>query len=141
MDLLTRTAQNVDLPVALCVNGVVHKIALHPFTTLLEALRESLHLTGTKMGCGAGSCGACTVLLDDRRIYSCLTLAVMCENRRITTIEGLAEKDKIHPLQAAFIEHDAFQCGFCTPGRSWPRLDILGNVTSTRRSRSGSGNR
>jgi xanthine dehydrogenase YagT iron-sulfur-binding subunit len=105
------------VPVALTVNGHTHRLELDPRTSLLDALREHLRLTGTKKGCNQGACGACTVLVDDRRINSCLTLAVMQEGTRITTIEGLADGDTLHPLQAAFIEHDAFQCGYCTPGQ------------------------
>jgi len=103
--------------VGLTVNGRLHRLDLDPRTSLLDALREHLHMTGTKKGCNQGACGACTVLVDGRRINSCLTLAVMQQGTRITTIEGLADGDTLHPLQAAFIEHDAFQCGYCTPGQ------------------------
>jgi xanthine dehydrogenase YagT iron-sulfur-binding subunit len=103
--------------VGLTVNGQLHRLDLDPRTSLLDALREHLHMTGTKKGCNQGACGACTVLVDGRRINSCLTLAVMQQGTRITTIEGLADGDTLHPLQAAFIEHDAFQCGYCTPGQ------------------------
>jgi xanthine dehydrogenase YagT iron-sulfur-binding subunit len=99
------------------VNGREHRLTLDPRTTLLDALREHLHLTGSKKGCGLGQCGACTVLMDGRRVKSCLSLAALVEGREITTIEGLAEGDKLHPLQVAFIERDAFQCGYCTPGQ------------------------
>jgi xanthine dehydrogenase YagT iron-sulfur-binding subunit len=105
------------ISVALTVNGQLHRLGLDPRTSLLDALREHLQLTGTKKGCNQGACGACTVLVDGRRINSCLTLAVMQQGTRITTIEGLADGDTLHPLQAAFIEHDAFQCGYCTPGQ------------------------
>jgi xanthine dehydrogenase YagT iron-sulfur-binding subunit len=102
----------------LTINGQQHHLALEPRVTLLEALRERLGLTGTKMGCDHGQCGACTVLVDGRRVLACLTLAVGCEGKAITTIEGIAASDgTLHPLQAAFIEHDAFQCGFCTSGQ------------------------
>jgi xanthine dehydrogenase YagT iron-sulfur-binding subunit len=103
--------------VALRVNGTEHRLALDPRTTLLDALREQLHLTGSKKGCGLGQCGACTVLMDGKRVKSCLSLAAMAEGREITTIEGLAKGSELHPLQAAFIERDAFQCGYCTPGQ------------------------
>jgi xanthine dehydrogenase YagT iron-sulfur-binding subunit len=105
------------ISVVLGVNGQVHRLELDPRTSLLDALREHLQMTGTKKGCNQGACGACTVLVDGRRINSCLTLAVMQQGTRITTIEGLADGDVLHPLQAAFIEHDAFQCGYCTPGQ------------------------
>ena len=99
------------------VNGRSRHLRIDPRVTLLDALRDHLGLTGTKKGCDRGECGACTVHIDGRRVLSCLTLAVMAEGREITTIEGLAESDRLHPVQAAFIEHDAFQCGFCTPGQ------------------------
>ena len=102
----------------LSVNGHEHYVTLEPRVTLLEALRERLGLTGTKMGCDHGQCGACTVLVDGRRVLACLTLAAACEGKAITTIEGIAASDgTLHPLQAAFIEHDALQCGFCTSGQ------------------------
>ncbi|HWP16558.1 MAG TPA: 2Fe-2S iron-sulfur cluster-binding protein [Xanthobacteraceae bacterium] len=103
--------------VRLTVNGEARDLALRPWTTLLDALRDHLDLTGTKKGCDHGQCGACTVLVDGRRINSCMTLAVMQEGRAVTTVEGLATDGKLHPLQEAFIEHDAFQCGYCTPGQ------------------------
>ena len=104
--------------VTLSVNGREHHLpALDAHTTLLEALRDHLQLTGTKKGCGLGHCGACTVHMDGRRVTSCLVLAVMAQGRSITTIEGLAQGGELHPLQAAFIEHDGFQCGYCTPGQ------------------------
>jgi xanthine dehydrogenase YagT iron-sulfur-binding subunit len=103
--------------VSLRVNGTDHSLTLDPRTTLLDALREHLHLTGSKKGCGLGQCGACTVLMDGKRFKSCLSLAALSEGREITTIEGLANGDKLHPLQAAFIERDAFQCGYCTSGQ------------------------
>ena len=102
----------------LTINGRAYEIALEPRVTLLEALRERLGLTGTKMGCDHGQCGACTVLVDGRRVLACLTLAAACAGKAVTTIEGIAAADgTLHPLQAAFIEHDAFQCGFCTSGQ------------------------
>lgn len=103
--------------VSLTINGTQHVLAIDPRTTLLDLLREHLDLTGTKKGCDQGQCGACTVLSDGRRINSCLTFAVMFEGRQITTIEGLAANGTLHPLQQAFIDHDAFQCGYCTPGQ------------------------
>ena len=105
------------LDVALRVNGVDHRLTLDPRTTLLDGLREHLHLTGAKKGCGLGQCGACTVLMDGKRVKSCLSLAALAEGREITTIEGLAQGEQLHPLQSAFIERDAFQCGYCTPGQ------------------------
>ena len=105
------------LEVVLRVNGADHRLTLDPRTTLLDGLREHLHLTGAKKGCGLGQCGACTVLMDGKRVKSCLSLAALVEGREITTIEGLAQREQLHPLQAAFIERDAFQCGYCTPGQ------------------------
>jgi xanthine dehydrogenase YagT iron-sulfur-binding subunit len=104
-------------PLTLNVNGVGHQLSLEPRVTLLDALREVLQLTGTKKGCDRGQCGACTVLVDGRRINACLTLAIMHQGARITTIEGIAQGEQLAPIQAAFIEHDAFQCGYCTPGQ------------------------
>jgi xanthine dehydrogenase YagT iron-sulfur-binding subunit len=103
--------------IMLIVNGVERRLELAPWTTLLDALRDHLHLSGTKKGCDHGQCGACTVLIDGRRVNSCLTLAVMKDGAEVTTIEGLAKDGTLHPLQQAFIEHDAFQCGYCTPGQ------------------------
>lgn len=105
------------MAVTLHVNGIERKLAVAPWTTLLDALRLYLDLTGTKKGCDHGQCGACTVLVDGRRVYSCLALAVMKDGAQITTIEGLAQGSALHPLQQAFIDHDAFQCGYCTPGQ------------------------
>jgi xanthine dehydrogenase YagT iron-sulfur-binding subunit len=113
----TATAAAAPLDVVLRVNGAEHRLALDSRTTLLDALREHLRLTGSKKGCGLGQCGACTVLMDGKRVKSCLSLAAMAEGREITTIEGLAKDGELHPLQAAFIERDAFQCGYCTPGQ------------------------
>ena len=106
-----------SIELVLRVNGTENRLTLDPRTTLLDALREHLHLTGSKKGCGLGQCGACTVLMDGKRVKSCLSLAALVEGREITTIEGLAQGDQLHPLQAAFIERDAFQCGYCTPGQ------------------------
>src|SRR6266581_1932359 len=103
--------------IALTINGRVRQLDLDPRTSLLDALREHLQLTGTKKGCDHGQCGACTVIVGGKRINSCLSLAVMHEGDRITTIEGLGTPDKLHPMQAAFIKHDGFQCGFCTSGQ------------------------
>jgi xanthine dehydrogenase YagT iron-sulfur-binding subunit len=105
------------LAIALIVNGVEKQLKVAPWTTLLDALRDHLDLTGTKKGCDHGQCGACTVLVDGRRVNSCLTLAVMKDGAKVTTIEGLATNGVLHPLQQAFIDHDAFQCGYCTPGQ------------------------
>ena len=112
-------AENIraTIAVTLEVNGEARELAVAPWTTLLDALRDHLGLTGTKKGCDHGQCGACTVLLDGRRIASCLTLAVMREGARVTTVEGLAKDGALHPVQQAFIDHDAFQCGYCTPGQ------------------------
>ena len=106
------------LDVMLRVNGVEHRLpGLDAHTTLLDALRDHLHLTGSKKGCALGACGACTVLVDGRRVNACLLLAVMSQGKAITTIEGLAQGGDLHPLQAAFVAHDGFQCGYCTPGQ------------------------
>jgi xanthine dehydrogenase YagT iron-sulfur-binding subunit len=105
------------ISIALIVNGVKRQLKVAPWTTLLDALRDHLDLTGTKKGCDHGQCGACTVLVDGRRINSCLTLAVMKDGAEVTSIEGLAQNGALHPLQQAFIDHDAFQCGYCTPGQ------------------------
>jgi xanthine dehydrogenase YagT iron-sulfur-binding subunit len=114
---LEKSTRPAKMTVTLHVNGVERELAVAPWTTLLDALRLYLDLTGTKKGCDHGQCGACTVLVDGRRIYSCLTLAVMKDGAQVTTIEGLAQGSTLHPLQQAFIEHDAFQCGYCTPGQ------------------------
>jgi xanthine dehydrogenase YagT iron-sulfur-binding subunit len=105
------------IAITLHVNGEERKLKVAPWTTLLDALRDRLNLTGTKKGCDHGQCGACTVLIEGRRVNSCLALAVMKDGANITTIEGLAKDGALHPLQQAFIDHDAFQCGYCTPGQ------------------------
>ncbi len=111
--------------VLLRVNGTEHQMLIDPRTTLLDALRERLHLTGSKKGCDQGQCGACTVIVDGRRITSCLTLVVMQEGHDITTIEGLGTPNNLHPMQAAFVKHDGYQCGFCTPGQICSAVAML----------------
>ena len=111
--------------VVLRVNGKVRELQVEPRVSLLDALREHLGLTGSKKGCDQGTCGACTVWLDGRRVLACLTLAVTCEDREVTTIEGLAADGDLHPMQAAFVEHDAFQCGYCTPGQIMSAVKLL----------------
>ena len=121
-------APPAKLTVRLTVNGVERKLVVPPWTTLLDALRDHLDLTGTKKGCDHGQCGACTVLVDGRRINSCLTLAVMHEGDEVTTIEGLGTPDKLHPMQAAFIKHDGYQCGYCTPGQICSAVAVLDEI-------------
>src|ERR1700712_1021087 len=120
------------MDIMLQVNGRVHRIAIDVRSVLLDVLREQLALTGTKKGCNLGQCGACTVLLDGRRVVACLTLAVMCQGKSVTTIEGLAQDGHLHPVQDAFVEHDAFQCGYCTPGQ------IMSAVGAIQEGRAGS---
>jgi xanthine dehydrogenase YagT iron-sulfur-binding subunit len=116
----------MNLSISLTLNGVARKVALDdPRVTLLDLLRERLDLTGTKKGCDRGQCGACTVLLDGRRINSCLALALSCDGADVLTIEGLAKGDALHPVQAAFIAHDGFQCGFCTPGQIMSAVGLI----------------
>jgi xanthine dehydrogenase YagT iron-sulfur-binding subunit len=117
-------------PITLNINGTEHHLNLEPRVTLLDALRESLALTGTKKGCDRGQCGACTVLVDGRRINSCLTLAVMHQRAKITTIEGIAQGEQLAPIQAAFMEHDAFQCGYCTPGQICSAVACIAEMKS-----------
>ncbi|WP_295220483.1 2Fe-2S iron-sulfur cluster-binding protein [uncultured Chryseobacterium sp.] len=111
--------------VALTVNGHLHRLELRPWVSLLDTLRHTFNLTGTKKGCDHGQCGACTVLVDGKRVLSCLTLAVMKDGSEITTIEGIGSPDNLHPVQKAFIEHDAFQCGYCTPGQICSAVGML----------------
>jgi xanthine dehydrogenase YagT iron-sulfur-binding subunit len=113
---------------SLTVNGALRELELDTRTTLLDALREHLHLTGTKKGCDHGQCGACTVIVDGRRINSCLTLAVMHEGDSVTTIEGLGTPDKMHPMQTAFVKHDGYQCGYCTPGQICSAVAVLDEI-------------
>jgi xanthine dehydrogenase YagT iron-sulfur-binding subunit len=116
----------MPFPIALTVNGVRHELVLEDArVTLLDLLRERLHLTGTKKACDRGQCGACTVLLDGRRINSCLALAISHDGADVLTVEGLAQGDALHPVQAAFIAHDAMQCGFCTPGQIMSALGVI----------------
>jgi xanthine dehydrogenase YagT iron-sulfur-binding subunit len=124
------TVETNTVKFALTVNGHVRHLDLDPRTSLLDALREHLHLTGTKKGCDHGQCGACTVLIDGRRINSCLTLAVMHEDDVVVTIEGLGSPDALHPLQAAFVEHDGFQCGYCTSGQICSAVGMLAESRS-----------
>lgn len=113
------------VPVRLRVNGHEMQVYVEPQDTLLAVLREELGLTGTKYGCGAGNCGACTVILDGNTAYACMTLAIDCEGREVRTIEGLTQGGHLHPVQAAFIEHDGYQCGYCTPGQIMSAVALL----------------
>lgn len=123
--LVVPTAEVPARTVELLVNGKTETLELEPRVTLLDALREHLHLTGTKKGCDLGQCGACTVLVDGRRVNACLTLAVMQQHRPITTVEGLAPGETLHPMQQAFLSHDGFQCGYCTPGQIISAVGML----------------
>jgi xanthine dehydrogenase YagT iron-sulfur-binding subunit len=118
----------VTAQVTLEVNGKPQTLALDTRTTLLDALREHMHLTGTKKGCDHGQCGACTVIVDGRRINSCLTLAMMHQGAKVTTIEGLGHPQKLHPMQAAFVKHDGYQCGYCTPGQICSAVAVLDEI-------------
>jgi xanthine dehydrogenase YagT iron-sulfur-binding subunit len=117
-----------EMAVTLNVNGEARSLTIEPRVTLLDALRERLELTGSKKGCDHGQCGACTVLIEGQRVYSCLTLAVMQEGKKIVTIEGLAKGDVLHPVQAAFIDNDGFQCGYCTPGQICASVALLDEI-------------
>jgi xanthine dehydrogenase YagT iron-sulfur-binding subunit len=128
MDVSTKSATEAASRITLTINGQPRELELDPRTSLLDALREHLHLTGTKKGCDHGQCGACTVLIGGRRVNSCLTLAVMHDHDDVVTIEGLSASGDLHPLQAAFIERDAFQCGYCTPGQICSALGMLAEV-------------
>lgn len=121
-------AQPATMKVSFDVNGKRRNLELDTRTTLLDALREHLHLTGTKKGCDHGQCGACTVMVDGQRINSCLSLAVMHQGDRITTIEGLGQPDKLHLMQAAFVKHDGYQCGYCTPGQICSAVAVLDEI-------------
>src|SRR4051812_45728583 len=123
-----KPAAATSVNVLLRVNGTEHQMMLDPRTTLLDALRERLHLTGSKKGCDQGQCGACTVIIDGRRSTSCLTLAVMQQGHDITTIEGIGTPKNLHPMQAAFVKHDGYQCGFCTPGQICSAVAMLEEV-------------
>ncbi len=119
------TRPAAEVTVKLTVNGTVSQVQLGSHVTLLDALRDHLDLTGTKKGCDQGACGACTVLLDGKRVVSCLMLAAQCDGREVTTIEGLARDGELHPVQAAFVRHDGFQCGYCTPGQIMSAVALL----------------
>jgi xanthine dehydrogenase YagT iron-sulfur-binding subunit len=116
---------SATIPIRLNVNGQERQLRVDPRTSLLDALREEMALSGTKKGCDHGQCGACTVLVDGRRVLSCLTLAAMASGHKVTTVEGLAQGDRLHPVQAAFLKHDAFQCGYCTPGQIVSAVGLL----------------
>lgn len=116
--------------ITLKINGTQYNLEIEPRVTLLDVLRERINLTGTKKGCNHGQCGACTVLVDGQRINSCLTLAVMYEGTEITTIEGLAREEELHPMQAAFLNHDGFQCGYCTSGQICSAIALLDEITA-----------
>ena len=118
----------VTSKVTLRVNGKAHELTVDIRTSLLDVLRENLHLTGTKKGCDQGQCGACTVILDGRRINSCLSLAIMHDGSEVTTIEGLGQPGKLHPMQAAFVKHDGYQCGYCTPGQICSAVSVLDEI-------------
>jgi len=124
-DTAASTVRSTDVTVILRVNESVRQLQLDSRVTLLDALRDHLDLTGTKKGCDQGACGACTVLLDGKLVLSCLALAAQCDGRAVTTIEGLASDGRLHPVQQAFIRHDGFQCGYCTPGQIMSAVALL----------------
>jgi xanthine dehydrogenase YagT iron-sulfur-binding subunit len=124
----TAAAAPAALDLNLRVNGTEHRLSLDPRTTVLDALRDHLHLTGSKKGCDHGQCGACTVIIGGRRTLSCLTLAVMHDGDSITTIEGLGAPENLHPMQAAFVKHDGYQCGYCTPGQICSSVAVLDEI-------------
>ena len=121
-------AMNLTTKLSFTVNGEIRELDVDNRTTLLDALREHLHLTGTKKGCDHGQCGACTVMVDGRRVNSCLSLAVMHDGDQVTTIEGLGEPGNLHPMQAAFVKHDGFQCGYCTPGQICSSIAVIEEI-------------
>lgn len=125
------TSKPAEMLVLLNVNGQEHRLTIAPWTTLLDVLRDHLDLTGTKKGCDHGQCGACTVLVEGRRIVSCLTLAVIQDGAKVTTVEGLATDGALHPVQQAFIDHDAFQCGYCTPGQICSSVALIAEGKAT----------
>ena len=122
------TPAPVNAKVALSVNGQRHELELDTRTSLLDMLREELHLTGTKKGCDQGQCGACTVIVDGRRINACLSLAIMHDGAEITTVEGLGTAERLHPMQAAFVKHDGYQCGYCTPGQICSAVSVIDEI-------------
>jgi xanthine dehydrogenase YagT iron-sulfur-binding subunit len=128
LPVVPATSQTATTKVGMIVNGASRSMEFDTRTTLLDALREHMHLTGTKKGCDHGQCGACTVIVDGQRINSCLTLAVMHEGSSVTTIEGLGTPENLHPMQAAFIKHDGFQCGYCTPGQICSAVAVLDEI-------------
>lgn len=138
----TTTAGAERRTISLSLNGITTQVEVYPWITALDLLREQLDLVGTKKGCDHGQCGACTVLVDGRRVNACLTLAVMLDGRELTTIEGLANGDELHPMQRAFVKHDAFQCGYCTPGQICSAVGLanegrVGNAADIRERMSG----
>ncbi len=127
------TPSGFTVPVVLTINGEKHDLQVAPWTTLVDLLREDLHLTGTKKGCDHGQCGACTVLIDGVRLNSCLILAVTRDGAEITTIEGVGERDNLHPMQRAFVENDALQCGYCTPGQICSAIGLVNEGKASNR--------